>query len=231
MTTKVVPYDEYLPGYPSIQDEEFYNRIVEKKEFWDGQDEMFFRHQINIARYMAQWTLYSSLFIYHEMGTGKSALTVAMTELAKKNTFYKKVIYIAHNQTQIYNYKNEIKRFSPRLYSILKRETKSSPEDKIRSRWNSILAKDHYEFYTFGTIASEFSKRTDKWIRENYEKCIILVDEAHHLVQTNKEEDKKSYHTIMRLLSLLTYKKLLVMSGTPIRDQPDEIVPLLKFVF
>jgi hypothetical protein len=226
----IIPYDSYLPGYPSIQDEEFYNRIVEKKEFWSGQDDMFFRHQLNIARYMTQWTLYDSLFIYHEMGTGKSAVTVAMTELAKQDKFYKKVIYIAHNQTQIANYKNEIKRFSTRLSFLLERDMKSLPEDRMRGRWNSILAKDHYEFYTFGTIASEFSRRTDQWIKEHYDKSIIIIDEAHHLVQTNKEEDKKSYNTIIKFLGLLAFKKLLVMSGTPIRDQPDEIIPLLNLV-
>lgn len=224
------PYHEYLPGYPSVQDEEFYNRIVEKKEFWDGQDDMFFRHQVNIARYMAQWTLYNALFIYHEMGTGKSALTVAMTELAKKTTIYKKVVYIAHNQTQIANYKNEIQRFSTRLSSLLQREKKNLSEDKWRSRWNAILSKDQYEFYTFGTIASEFSKRTDQWIQDHYDKTIILIDEAHHLVQTHKEEDKKSYNTLERFISVISYKKVLVMSGTPIRDQPDEIVPLLNLV-
>lgn len=225
-----IPYDEYIIGYPSIQDEEFYNRIVEKKEFWDGQDEMFFRHQMNIARYMAQWTLYNSLFIYHEMGTGKSALTVAMTELVKKGGLYKKVLYIAHNQTQIANYKNEIKRFSLRLSSSLMVGIKSLPEEKVRNRWNSILTKDGYEFYTFGTIASEFAKQSDSWLQQKYENSIILIDEAHHLVQTNKEEDKKSYHTLLRLLSILKHKKLLVMSGTPIRDQPDEVIPLLNMV-
>jgi hypothetical protein len=225
-----IPYDEYLVGYPSIQEEEFYNRIVEKKEFWDGQDDMFFRHQMNIARYMAQWTLYSSLFIYHEMGTGKSALTVAMTELVKKGGIYKKVLYIAHNQTQIANYKNELKRFSLRLASSLNVGKKPLPEEKARSRWNSILTKDGYEFYTFGTVASEFSKQSDAGLQQKYENSIILIDEAHHLVQTNKEEDKKSYHTLIRILNLLKHKKLLVMTGTPIRDQPDEIVPLLNLV-
>ena len=223
-------YDDYLPGYPIIQDEDFYNRIVEKKEFWDGQDDMFFRHQINIARYMAQWTLYDSLLVYHEMGTGKSALTVAMTELAKENTFYKKVLYIAHNQTQIYNYKNEIKRFSPRLSSFFKNVMKSLSEERARSRWNSILANDMYEFYTFGTFATDFLKRPESSIKANYEKCIIIIDEAHHLVHTNNQDNTNSYNALMKVLSLLTYKKVLVMSGTPIRDQPDEIVPLLNLV-
>lgn len=214
-------YDEYVPGYPSIHDEEFYNRIIEKKEFWDGQDDMFFRHQVNIARYMAQWTLYQSVFIYHEMGTGKSALTVAMTELLRKDGYYQRIVYIAHNQTQIANYKSEIKRFSLRL---------SSMAEKMKNKWNSILTKDGYEFYTFGTFAGNFSKRSDVWLQQHYDRSIFIVDEAHHLVQTSKEEDKKSYNTLLHVLGLLEHKKLLVMSGTPVRDQPDEVVPLLNLV-
>lgn len=220
-------YEEYIPAYPSIDDEEFYKRIVEKKEFWDGQDDMFFRHQMNIARYMAQWTLFGSLFIYHEMGTGKSALSVAMTELVKSQGYFKKVIYISHNQTQLFNYKNEIRQFSLRLASMMDPNTS---EDKVRYKWNSILAKDGYEFYTFGTLSGEFDKKSDAWIRERYDQSILIIDEAHHLVQSNKEEDKKSYNTITRLLSVIPHKKLLVMSGTPIRDQPDEVIPLLNLV-
>ena len=220
-------YDQYIAAYPSIDDEEFYKRIVEKKEFWDGQDEMFFRHQINIARYMAQWTLYGSLFVYHEMGTGKSALSVAMTELVKNQGFFRKVIYISHNQTQLFNYKNEIRRFSLRLASLI---DPSTSEEKLRYKWNSVLAKDGYEFYTFGTLSGEFDKKSDAWITERYDRSIIIIDEAHHLVQTNKEEDKKSYHTLVRLLAVIPHKKLLVMSGTPIRDQPDEVIPLLNLV-
>lgn len=217
-------YEEHLPAYPLIQDEDFYKQVVRKKEFWGGNGDTFFRHQVNVARYMAQWTLYGSLFVAHEMGTGKSALTVAMTELARQPPrLFRKVVYVAHNQTQIANYKNEVRRFSARL-------ARSVPEDAPRSKWNAVLAKDGYEFYTFGTFAGEFSKHTDAWVRQHYDNSIFIVDEAHHLVQSGKEEDKKSYQVLVRVLSLIPHRKLLVMSGTPVRDQPDEVAPLLNLV-
>lgn len=217
-------YEEYLPSYPLIENEDFYKEIVSKKEFWGGQEDMFFRHQVNVARYMSQWTLYGSLFVFHEMGTGKSALTVAMTEMARRSDkLFRKVIYVAHNQTQVANYKNEVRRFSARLSSVV-------PEDAPRSKWNAVLARDGYEFYTFGTFAGEFSKHTDAWVRQHYDYSIFIVDEAHHLVQSGKEEDKKSYQVLSRVLSLTARRKLLVMSGTPVRDQPDEVVPLLNLV-
>lgn len=219
-------YETYLPEYPSIHDEDFFRRIVEKKEFWENDSEIFFRHQVNIARYMSQWTLFDSLFLYHEMGTGKSGVTVALTE--EFRDMYKKVLYIAHNETQIQNYKNEILKFSPRLAGLLERETHKDPEWR-RSRWNKILAADGYEFFTLGTIHNDFTRRA-KFLKEKYDYSIILVDEAHHLVQTNKDEEKKSYEALQFLLNEVEHKKLLVMTGTPIRDQPDEIVPLLNLV-
>ena len=232
MTSTIPNYEEYIPGYPQIDDKDFFNKIVQKKEFWENSSQgLFFQHQINVARYMSQWTLYDSLFIFHEMGTGKSALTVMMTELLRIDSPYKRVLYITHNQTQITNYKNEIKKFSIRLSNTLKREThNTTDDDRIRRKWNSLLFKDGYEFATYGTLSNDIGKRTDKWLKEKYEHCIIIIDEAHHLVQTNNVEEKKSYDTIVKLLSVITDKKLLVMSGTPMRDQPDEIVPLLNLI-
>lgn len=219
-------YEDYVPEYPSIHEEDFYRRLVEKKEFWTDESEIFFRHQINIARYLSQWTLFDSLLVYHEMGTGKSGVTVALSENLRG--MYKRVIYITHNETQIQNYKNEILKFSPRLAAALARE-EIKDQDRRRMRWNKILANDGYEFYTMGTIYSEFNKRM-QMVKERYDYSIIIVDEAHHLVQTNKEEDKRSYETLVALLDEIEHKKCLIMTGTPVRDQIDEIVPLLNLV-
>lgn len=219
-------YQDFLPDYPLIADKDYFRRIVDKAEFWEKHDaDSFFQHQVNIARYMSQWTMYDSIFLFHEMGTGKSGLTVALTEQVRPRS---RVIYITHNQTQIDNYKSEIFKFSSRLASRV--EGIGNTDEKFRRKWNAVLSKDGYEFYTLGTINGEFQKRTPEWIKSRYENCIILLDEAHHLVQTNKDEEKKSYSTIMRIIDTLSSRKLIVMTGTPVRDQPDEVVPLLNLV-
>jgi len=221
-------YEDYLPEYPPIGDEDFYRRIANKAEFWEKSDaDSFFQHQVNIARYLSQWTLYNSLFLFHEMGTGKSGLTVALTEHIRPRT---KVLYITHNQTQIDNYKMEIYKFSPRLSAGIEMGVDIDSQERFRKKWNSALHKDGYEFFTLGTISGELSRRPAAWLKEKYEGSVILLDEAHHLVQTNKDEEKKSYHTILQLVDLLESRKLIVMTGTPVRDQPDEIIPILNMV-
>ena len=223
--------EDFLPDYPPLQDDDFFRQIVEKKEFWTESNRYFY--QTNIARYMSQWTIYDSILLFHEMGTGKSATTISLVDQFRREevTPGGKVLYIAHNQTQIDNYKKEILTISGRLRAELDKQVFTDPVKRM-SRWDTILYKDGYLFYTMGTIHSKFSKMKDADILASYDHSILIIDEAHHLVQVkqDKEEGKKSYDTILRLLSLLPHKKLIVMTGTPIRDQPDEIVPLLNLI-
>jgi hypothetical protein len=228
-------FEDFIPEYPPLEEEDFFKRIVEKKEFWtsssvDMMGKVLAAHQVNIARYMSQWTMYDSLLLHHEMGTGKSAVTVSMIELFRaQDSDYKKVIYISHNQTQLDNYKREIFKFSSRLNA---RMADLQPvQDPIldakrrESKRNSILARDGFEFVTYGMAANELKRMTD------YNHCIIILDEAHHLVLTDDQtESKKSYAAIEALVDGMSDRKLLVMTGTPIRDQPHEIVPLLNLV-
>lgn len=237
-------WEDFLPEYPPLEEEDFFRRIVKKKEFWSssadvlmGEKIVLEPHQMNVARYMSQWTLYDSMLLYHEMGTGKSAVTISMVELFRmQNSEYQKVIYISHNQTQIDNYKREIFKFSTRLQAMLDMETMVIQDPILdakrkESKRNSILGRDGFEFLTYGTVATELSRIMASKFMDRYEHCIIILDESHHLVLTDDQiEAKKSYAAIETFLNRLRYKKLLVMSGTPIRDQPHEIVPLLNLV-
>lgn len=222
--------EEYLPEYPPLEEEDFFTRIVSKREFFDHESSIFAAHQMNVARYMSQWTLYNSLLLFHEMGTGKSGLTVALLELIREQGERGRILYITHNQTQIDNYKNEVHKFSTRLRSRLERDNIQDPARRER-RWSSILHEDGFEFYTMGALSGLSRRLLDQeGLRARYEGCIVILDEAHHLVQSQEQQDKKSYDIILRFLSSLSSRKLLVMTGTPIRDQPGEIVPLLNLV-
>ena len=228
--------EEWIPEYPSFHDEDFFKKLTSKAEFRrdDSKDEYFgrfFQSQMNIARYMSQWTLYDSLFLYHEMGTGKSALTVAMTELIRSqpDSIFKKIIYITHSTTLIENYKNEIKKHSLRMARILQQETVGWKDpEKIRNKWSYLLSRDMQEFYTFGTLeVARFLPSND---RQRYEHSIFIVDEAHHMVLSKEKKDRECYQSLLLILDSLTSKKVIIMTGTPIRDQPHDLVPLLNLV-
>lgn len=226
--TTIMSYEDFLPEYPMIDDEEFYRRIVEKKEFWTSSSaeettRRFFQHQVSIARYLSQWTLYDSLFLFHEMGTGKSGVTVALTENMRKldKNYFWKVIYITQNQTLIDNYKNEVPKFSPRIMKKM---------EAIEKRSRRIWEEEGYMFFTFHTLASDIQPRTDAGIRDAFNHSIIIVDEAHHLVLSSDSRDRQAYSALDRMLSCLSHKKVLVMTGTPIREEISQIAPLLNLV-
>lgn len=223
-------YEDFLPEYPVLDDTDFYKRIVEKKEFWSDESgdaeqtcRQFFRHQVNIARYLSQWTLYDSLFLFHEMGTGKSGVTVALTENLRRDDSneFRKIIYITQNQTLIDNYKNEVPKFSPRIMQKME-------EAEKRSR--KIWEEERYTFFTFHTFATDMNNRTASNIRDVYDNSVIIVDEAHHLVLSSDARDREGYSALVKMLSALTRKKMILMTGTPIREEISQIVPLLNLV-
>ncbi|NBX88364.1 MAG: hypothetical protein EBQ97_07610, partial [Bacteroidetes bacterium] len=55
--------------------------IYKKREFYDLRNPSFFNgffsHQWMIARFISNWTLYESLIIIHDTGTGKSGAASA----------------------------------------------------------------------------------------------------------------------------------------------------------
>uniref|UniRef100_UPI0039801E0A hypothetical protein n=1 Tax=Salmonella sp. s60131 TaxID=3159722 RepID=UPI0039801E0A len=77
---------EFFPFYQSINDispDKFLGEMTVKKEFTERflHDTNLFPHQKFIARFISPYTLYDSLILFHEMGSGKtqSAIEVAET--------------------------------------------------------------------------------------------------------------------------------------------------------
>lgn len=54
-----------------------------KKELWDTEDPVFFENQVRIARFMQYHSVYDSLLLCHEPGTGKSSVAIAVMDTPK----------------------------------------------------------------------------------------------------------------------------------------------------
>jgi hypothetical protein len=84
-------------------------------------------------------------------------------------------------------------------------------------------------------------------ITNDWENQLIILDEVHHLISHDieipleerkkikknnflKKEFFKSYDEINSFLSKIQYKKLLLLTATPMRNSPSEISPLLNLV-
>ena len=242
----------FLPKYKNIEfvgDEYYMNpyenknfnqTIYEKQEFEKLQpfedkpqtkgDLMI--HQVNISRFLSNYTPYDGLLIFHAMGTGKTCSAIGTIEKMRgeiDNT-YKKALILARGKGILNNILNELVfvctdgKYIPEDYDNLNKDTQ-----KIR------LKKKVSDFYTFETYY-KFSKTlegmSDKDIVNQFNDTIIVCDEVHnlHLKTKTKELYVNIYKQLHRLFHILENKKILLLSGTPMKDKPEEIAIIMNLI-
>jgi len=232
---------DFLPKYPSIEDKDFNQLIYQRKEFYDQRLEAYeskpskpgdlMRHQTIISRFISNHTTYDGLLLFHDMGTGKSCSAFGTIEnlLSSKSSSYKRAIVIARGKGIITNLINELVftctdgKYIPNDYKNLSREKRNI---RIRSS-----LKTHYEFNTFYRFAKSISKLSSTQIREKYSNSIIVIDEVHNIRETPKDIPRINiYNTILKFMDTIQNKKVLLLSGTPMKDRPDEFSSIINLI-
>lgn len=225
---------DFLPLYPDIGDENFNTKISQKKELNDYKLEKYekfpekpgdlFNHQKLISRFFSSNTPYDQLLLFHDMGTGKTCTSVACIEqIREESSIFKKAFIFTKGELLHKNYKYDL---------ILKCNEKNKYFNGRTSKDNLSYAKinKYYNFRTFQTFASYLLKKTDKYITENYSNTIIIIDEVHNIRFSGDVEDIKIYQQFYRFLHLIKNSKILLMSGTPMKDTFDEIADIMNLI-
>lgn len=98
--------------------------------------------------------------------------------------------------------------------------------------------KGQYKFKTLDKFTNEICKlsKTKKGreiIRDTYSNTIIINDEVHNVreydaIHNKKDHDCKRYDALLNVVTLANNSKLLLMSATPMFDNPREIVSLMN---
>ena len=232
-------------------DEDFYKVIYKKKEFYENRLESLeeipkkagtlMNHQKLIARFFSSNTLYDELLLLHEMGTGKSCSAVGAIEQIREEGLFKGALYFAKGEALINNFTNELifkctdGRYIPDEYQVI------SELKKVHRKKKAI--KDYYQSNTFETFAKKIKGKNsqdelEKWC-ENFNNHIIIIDEVHNLRMKSNSDDvdedgKKSplnvYDEFWRFLHAVKNCKILLMSGTPMKDGVDEIASVMNLI-
>lgn len=206
--------EDFIPSYPYIEERSFNEDIYAKKELHVndkvGND---LPHQTRIARYLAPVTLYDRLFIFHEMGTGKTCTAVATIENAfVQDTSISKALIVVKGPSHIDNFINELVFVcAPEKYGHLQNDP------RVRSK-----LKPQYEFTTHEVFAKQVSTRPSGY----YDNTIIVIDEVHNL--NTKEKD--DYNIIHKFLHSVNNCKVMLMSGTPMRDGSEDIADIMNLI-
>ena len=245
----------FLPQYPHITqypynlfnpyDGDFYNAIYKKKEFYDlrlGKTEEFpdqagilMNHQKIIARYLSTHTPYPGILLFHEMGTGKTCSSVAAIEQIRSEGKYKGAIYIA-SKVLSDNFLKEL------LYTCTDgRYIPEIPEKATALQKKLKLKKAVADYYKIGgdntyiKFAKKVRRLKDQVLRKLFNNHVIVIDEVHNLADITTKEKKKGknpqvYKSIHRFLHTVQGCKVILLSGTPMRNSVTEMASVMNLI-
>ena len=242
---------DFLPKYPNIKnyeedflnpyDENFYMGIFKKKEFYDDkldkiepekkENEVLLKHQKIISKFLSSYTPYDQLLLVHEMGTGKTLAAIgAIEQIKKENSTITGAIILAKGKGLLNNFKAEIVSKFGDLYTP--ENCEFITEDEKNKRITKLVKKFYNFEFTFYIMASQIEKMSDAQIEENFSNKIFVIDEVHNVRMQEEVEKKKIYvyKQIHRLLHNVRNCKVLLMSGTPIKDSIEEFANILNLI-
>ena len=220
-----------IADYPGVDSNDFYTDLYRKKEFNELKEittGVYFSHQKIIARFLSHWTLYDGLLLVHDTGTGKSGSATAVYENLRRRSPVQ-VMYVTSNETLIDNFKNEIVRRSPSLRDAILEDTKDNDMDSdlFRRARNRVLAKENFHFFTYQTLASSIKKQE---VPKEISNLLVIMDEVHHLVIQDIGKKDSAYHTLLSWLKAIPRKRVLLLTATPMRNDPSEVAPILNLI-
>jgi superfamily II DNA or RNA helicase len=220
--------ESFLPYYPDLDSQLFFQELMKKHEFRveRNDDETFFEYQRNIARFLSPYTTYDSLLLFHYMGTGKSSSALATVYMNKEVHALNRTIVLANGKVQLSNFKSEVFARLPHLTETYKNLDHST-----------ILRKEGFVFDTYRMFAKRLEGKSEATLMSLFNGSLFIFDEVHNLTTSSKSyshgtamTNTKAYQHLHHLIHMLPTKKVLCLTGTPIRDQPHEITKVLNLV-
>lgn len=230
--------EHFFPKYPNINEKNFESMIsgfkefkkLEKIEKIPSTTGHLMAHQINISRFLSSYTPYSELLLFWDTGTGKTCGAVSVIELLREQRVlrpYVGALILVKGVSLINNFRDELifrctnNKYIPEDWELL-------TEGEKTRRINSKI-KDFYTFGTFETFAKEIQKMEDDAIKEKFNNRIIVIDEVHNL-REQAETNSFIYDTIHHFLHIIKNRKILLMSGTPMKDKPNEFSSIINLI-
>lgn len=202
-----------------IDEKAFENNFMGSKDFFEGinklAEEDIDYPKLNATlrdyqKYGYKWLKYLTdnnlgACLADDMGLGKTLQAIAL--LTNLHEEKKKKSMVIMPKSLIYNWENEIKRFSPKLkvgvyYGI--------------NRDFSLLKKVDIILTTYGTIRNDI----ENLLEQKFD--LLVLDESQNIKNINSQTTKA--------VLLLNAKKRVALSGTPIENNLLELYSLFRFL-
>jgi hypothetical protein len=221
--------ERFIPFYSDDSDD-----IYRKKEFYEERlltelgrefstsNPNLLKYQELISRLAGQYTQFNNLLLFHEMGSGKTRSAIATVELARKQSItpLKKTLVLLKNKALINKFIRElVVKAEPEQYDT----DLSDPLTRVTVK----KVRKNYEITTFISFANLLEKDMAKQV-EQYSHSIVIIDEVQQLVGERGGNDP--YSLIHKFLHTIQDSKVLLMSGTPMKDTPDQFAMVMNLI-
>lgn len=226
--------------YPDIitDADNFSLDIYKKYEFQEVKSDTLLRHQKIVSRFMNGNTDYKSLLLYHGLGTGKTCSSIAISEKLHATKSIRKTLVITRGGAIE-------KQYIDQLVNVCvepKNKYKHQQHNQLNKRIQQIRSKKLYgRFYEFTTYI-KFAKRINKLKTQSknnqdfiekinllFDRYLFIIDEAHN-IRPNFDKTVNVYTLFHTLFHTINDKRLLLLTGTPIKDSIVEISYLMNLI-
>lgn len=234
-----VALEDFYISYDSKTDLELYKEFndlkLQKYEKLSEIPGIPTNHQKVIKKILSSYTNFDSLILIHEMGTGKtcSAIMAAESHFSEKYGL-DGVIVISRGKTLLNNFK----------YELLNKCTFKKYSNKKTENLENY--KQKYKFYSYEIFAKTVKGYSEEEIIKQFNNKIIIIDEVHNIRQNltardlpldeigqifnNPRSQLNIYNEIHKFLHLIKNKKVLLLSGTPMKDGVGELISLVNLL-
>lgn len=246
-TTEIANLEEFnifnIPKLKPFQSkEEFEKRSNELCQF----EKTYYQHFV--SQYLSRRSPYRGLLLYHGLGSGKtcSAVTIAETlqsnhliteepsvwvisRKALKDTFEQEIF-----QTSMLLNKDSdfAKQCTGDMYYKLIPNADKMTQDKLLQRINKII-KSKYTIFGYVQFANMVNQwKEDKVLQDKIHNKIIIIDEAHNIrnIEALEGSNKRIVEPLIDVLKNGTNNRLVLLSATPMYNEPEEILWLMSLL-
>lgn len=234
-----MPYGDKTLNQTIYNKTEFHELKLDPIEIIDDKPGNLYKHQKFVSRYLSSNTLYDSILLFHEPGTGKTCSAISVIEqIFKEHSSINKALVIAKGQSLLDNFKNELLfkctdgKYIPENYDEL-------TERMQNIRTNKKLLENNYRFETFEVFSKSITNLTNETIEREFSNCVVVIDEIHNIrikgfdtdeQRLNDEDERRLYDSFHRFLHTIKNSKVILMSGTPMKDAPEEIAAVMNLI-
>ena len=263
--------------YPTLDDPEFNIKIAEKKEFadtrYDGtitdvrqaseracQSEFeLLPHQHFVKNFLSMQTPYSSLLLYHGLGTGKSLSSIGIAE--EMRSYMKQIgmnrrILVLASPNVIQNFKLQLfdeskLRFENGMWnirsgignSILNEINPTSLKDMNKARLIAnvhAIIKTFYDFQGYVKFSNEVAfalqqfpendARRIRKLQSMFNDRLIIIDEVHNIRLTRDNENLTTANYLYKIARYAKNLRFVLLSATPMYNSYKEILWLTNLM-